>query len=286
MPPTEPAALCVSIHDVSPATWPECLHLLHAVRAVADIPLSWLVVPRYHGSPARSYPYERKLADMAGQGHELVLHGYTHSDDAPLRMSLLDCAARTLYSRREGEFAALDCREACERIEQGLAWFGERGWPVEGFVAPAWLMSKEARAALTKYPFEYTTSYTHFHGLRSGRVLFAPSLVYAARNGAGRLLSRPAAAMLARLMRDAPLVRLALHPADAHHPVLVRHAQDLIGTLLIERTALTKAAFARNIAAWPAAPITSTVPSNQPSGPGHIPPTSADDRAARPLPWR
>jgi predicted deacetylase len=37
--------LCVSIHDVAPATWTECRTLLEAVAAVADIPLTLLVVP-------------------------------------------------------------------------------------------------------------------------------------------------------------------------------------------------------------------------------------------------
>ena len=47
----------MSLHDVAPHTWPQCERLLQAVRAVADIPLTLLVVPAYHHHP---------VADRAG----------------------------------------------------------------------------------------------------------------------------------------------------------------------------------------------------------------------------
>lgn len=256
------------------------MHLLHALRAVADIPLSWLVVPRYHGSGCESRPFERRLGELAAQGHELVLHGYTHRDEAPLGSAWTGRLLRTLYTEREGEFAALDRDQARRRIEMGLQWFRQRGWPVAGFVAPAWLMSAGTRAALTDYPFEYTTTWSHFLLLRPRQSVLAPSLVYAARNRAGRQLSAPAAGMLACLCRRSALVRLALHPRDAHYPALVRHAQGLVESLLERREAVTKLAFARRLARC----TTSEDPNTRPSGPGHSPPTSEDDRGAAPPP--
>lgn len=251
MSPTDKPALCVSIHDVAPATWDDCLRLLHALRAVADIPLTWLVVPRYHGSAAASARCEAMLGVLLARGHELALHGYTHLDTAPagggLRLRLL----RRVYTQGEGEFAALAADEARRRLELGLAWFGQRGWPVSGFVAPAWLMGEQAWRVLPEFPFEYTTTLSHFHLLQARRALFSPSLVYAARNAAGRRLSPPVAGALAGLLRAAPLVRLSLHPRDARYPELVRHAQQLVERLLASRQALTKAAFARSLAGQP-----------------------------------
>ena len=49
--PIDEQVLCVSIHDVAPATWTDCLRLVQAVRAVADIPLTWLVVPQIATAP-------------------------------------------------------------------------------------------------------------------------------------------------------------------------------------------------------------------------------------------
>ena len=277
-------ALCVSIHDVAPSTWAECLLLLRAVREVADIALTWLVVPQYHDSLLRSRSYELMLEALLAQGHEIVLHGYTHRDEAPLQGRLPGRLLRTVYTEREGEFAAIDGAEARRRIELGLAWFAQRGWPVDGFVAPAWLLGEQAWAAVAEYPFTYTTTYAHFHVLRPARKLFAPALVYASRNRAGRALSPPLLGLFARAQHQAPLVRLALHPRDAYHPALVRHAQRLIERLLKSRQAVTKGAFARAYAGLP----TSTDPSVRrgPSGPVHSQPNSWGGSSAPCPPWR
>lgn len=284
--PNDPSgALCVAIHDVAPATWPECLHLLHAMRSVADIPISWLVVPRYHHSPRRSPACEATLETLIGQGHEMVLHGYTHLDTAPVGKHGPRRWLRTIYTRREGEFAALDAADARRRIELGLGWFRERGWPVSGFVAPAWLLGPQAWPVVTEHPFTYTTTYTGFHLLHPVRTQLAPALVYAARNRCGRLLSPPAVNLLAALTSRVPLVRLALHPRDAHHPALVRHAQGLVERLLQTRTAVTKTDYARRLAGIDAP--TSTVPSDlqSPSESAHTQRNSADIHSARFLPW-
>lgn len=271
-------ALCVAVHDVAPATWPECLHLLHAVRAVADIPISWLVVPRYHGSDLRSRSCESLLGQLLGEGHELVLHGLTHIDPLAASGGWRDRWLRRIYTQGEGEFAAIDQAEAQRRLELGLAWFAARGWPVTGFVPPAWLISGAARDTLAGYPFSYTTSYTRFDLLPEARSLWSPALVYASRNRSGRIASPVAAGALAKLLQRAPLVRVALHPRDAHFPALVRHAQQLIEHLLITRDAMTKAAFACRMSAWP----TSTAPIPHPgsSDAGQSPRDSSDIRSA------
>nr|WP_267877342.1 polysaccharide deacetylase family protein [Massilia mucilaginosa] len=315
--------MCVVIHDVAPATWPDCLRLLQAVREVADIPLTWLVVPRWHGSAARSPALEAALGHLLADRHEMALHGYTHLDTAARANGWRSRFLRGVYTEGEGEFAALDVAEARRRIARGLAWFDQRRWPVSGFVAPAWLLGDGAWEAVRGHPFVYTTTWRHFHCLmpteaqsepaepgphqavqrqrrlpplslnplfprwrepkfaapapQRSEALHSPSLVYAARNRTGRIVSPPAARMLATLLRDAPLVRLALHPRDAHHPALLRHAQKLIEHLLQSRVALTKAGFASQ---WLGA--TSTAPNTRPatSASAPAPRSSADSHSA------
>ena len=245
MPPTEAKALCVSIHDVAPDTWQDCARLREAVRAVADIPLTWLVVPRYHGRAPAAPAMEQALGAMLAQGHELALHGYTHLDSAAPGHGLRSRFLRTVYTQREGEFAAIGEDEARQRIALGLAWFAARGWPVRGFVPPAWLLGEAAWRVLREFPFEYTTTMGRFHWLQTGKSLWSPSLVYAARNASGRLLSPRVAGAMASLLAPAPLVRLSLHPPDAHYPALVRHAQHLVERLLTDRQPCTKGDFAR-----------------------------------------
>jgi predicted deacetylase len=131
---------------------------------------------------------------------------------------------------------------------------------VRGFVPPAWLRGEGAWRALRTFPFDYTTTMTHFHLLRPQQSLLAPSLVYTARNQAGRLLSPPAAGLMAAAMRPAPLVRLSLHPRDAQFPALLRHAQHLVERLLAERCPRTKAQFATLLVD---AALTSTDPTSR-----------------------
>lgn len=245
MPALSPT-LCVSIHDVAPHTWPLCARLVEAIRAVAPIPLTFLVVPAYHHLPvANPGLYDRHLERCMCNGDELALHGYTHLDEAPPATSWRQRFRREVVTLREGEFAALDTAEARRRLAQGLAWFEQRGWPVCGFVAPAWLLGPGGVQALTEFPFQYTTSFGAFHLLRHGIAVAAPSLVYSARNPAGRWFSQRWTTLRAGLQSKAPLVRLALHPNDARFPALLQHCQHLIERLLRRRTALTKAGFAR-----------------------------------------
>lgn len=253
----EPPMLCVSIHDVAPGTWEDCARLARAMRRVAEIPLTWLVVPCYHARPSseRDERAMRAGLDAAlARGDELALHGYTHLDTAPPSAGLGQRFLRGVYTRREGEFAALAANEARERIALGLEWFRQRDWPVSGFVAPAWLLGEAAWRVLPEFAFAYTTTFARFHLLRQGRSVCAPSLVYTARNATGRALSPLAASLAARCMAQAPLIRLSLHPPDVRHPQLVAHAQRLVERMLATREAVTKATCARRLLALSPAP--------------------------------
>jgi len=243
-------AICVSIHDVAPATWDDCARLAQELRSVADVPLTWLVVPQHHRAGGDTARMEAGLEAALARGDELALHGYTHLDTAARGNGLKERLLREGYSR-EGEFAALTADEAARRIGLGLDWFAERGWPVRGFVPPAWLMGKGAWQALDSFDFDYTTSFAHYHLLHATGdnckaipPLWSPSLVYAARNRSGRLASPWLADALLRMLAQRPLIRLSLHPPDLHHPRLLRHAQATLARLLESRTAMTKAAFA------------------------------------------
>jgi predicted deacetylase len=241
---TDQPVLCVSIHDVAPATWAECQRLHDAVRAVADIPLTWLVVPCYRGQGHVPRHYAHGLGALLARGHELALHGYTHVDEAAAPATPGARFLRRVLTQGEGEFAAINTAEARRRLDLGVAWFARHGWPLSGFVAPAWMLGREAWTALLAYPFLYTSSFRKLFWLASGSNMFAPTLVYTARNAGGRLVSPLACQALARLHGAQPVLRFALHPRDARHPTLLRHAQGLLDHLLETRVALTKAELA------------------------------------------
>ena len=255
-------ALCVSIHDVAPVTWDECARLAQALREVADLPLTWLVVPQYHRAGGDLARMEAGLERALARGDELALHGLTHLDTAPQGPGLSERFLRGSYSH-EGEFAALPAIEAARRIQRGLDWFAERGWPVRGFVPPAWLMGAGAWQALRAFDFDYTTTFPRFHLLHggaggTGTSVLSPSLVYAARNRSGRLASPLVANVLALALARRPLIRLGLHPPDVRYPRLLRHAQATVERLSATHTAMTKAAFAGYL-------LTSRGPSSHPA---------------------
>lgn len=239
--------LCISLHDVAPATWPACQRVLDAVTAATDTRtrLALLIVPCYRGvDSARDRHFLRAVEARAAAGDELVLHGYTHVDEqAPRGWGLpLDRMRRRVYTAGEGEFSALARDEALRRIELGLAWFGARGWPVRGFVAPAWLMSRAARAVLYDTPLDYASTRAELLLLPSREAMMAPSLVYSTRSAWRRRLSLQFNRALAAANQQREVLRLALHPADAQHAEVRASWQGLLQAALRSRAVRTEAA--------------------------------------------
>jgi uncharacterized protein len=241
-------ALSVSIHDVAPRTLAACQQIADMVAKVeVGVPLTLLIVPRYHGETALPAEYVDWITDRLDRGDELALHGYTHRDEAPSPRGLGDRMVRRVYTAGEGEFARLGREEAAQRIERGRRWFSERGWPLYGFVAPAWLVSPGTWEALRDFDFLYTTTLSRFHLLRQNVSLRAPSVVYSTRSGWRRWAARGWNRALSSAARNAPLMRVGFHPADAAHPDVMAHSLQLLQRVAGDREAMTKSAFARRV---------------------------------------
>ena len=237
--------ICVVLHDVAAGTQAACERVMRAVAEVADVPLTLLAVPRYHQQPSTA-EFERWLDGRRRAGDELVLHGWTHQDESP-PTGWLDGLRRTRYTRGEGEFWALTQAEAAARIAAGRAWFDAHGWPVQGFVAPAWLLGPGAWAALRETDFTYTCTLRHIHRLPRGERLTSQSLVYSTSSAWRRQMSLAWNAAVARAERGNPLLRLELHPRDADFPAVKRSWQRLLETHLRGRRAVTVAAVAAGL---------------------------------------
>ena len=235
--------LAVVLHDVAPARWDGCTRVLRRVRQVAQeagvhLPVSLLVVPQHHGQPRTPALYLRWLHGLARAGHELVLHGLTHRDESAPPQSLRARWLRNVYTAGEGEFAALSHAEAAARLAAGLAWARRHDLALHGFVAPAWLMSPAALDAVADAGFDYTCTLRQIIALPGRQVLTAPSVVYSTRARWRRVLSLVWARTLAHQQRQAPLLRLELHPADGDHPAVMRSWSRLLALALQERQPL------------------------------------------------
>lgn len=275
-------SICIALHDVAPATWPKCATLLRAVAQVApDAPLTLLVVPRWHASDADAPPASARddrpwvdaILTREARGDELALHGYTHRDNAPTARwrplsrhpiratfdAAVDHVRRRVLTDREGEFSALDARAAAARIARARAWARDIGWHPQGFVAPAWALSRGTWQTLRASDFLYTTTVDALIRLDRGIRVAAPCVTASARTAPRRLASLAWVNMAEHLFASAPLLRLGLHPNDADMPRLVRAWQALIERALCERDPLTKvqaiARYAPNVA-----PIDTTLP--------------------------
>ena len=233
------SSLCVVLHDVADATLGACARLIRAIDEVAPVPLTLLAVPRYHHAEP-SPQLERWIGERSRGGDEIALHGWTHLDEGVPR-NRIDSLRRRHYTRNEGEFWDLDAGEATRRLQAGIDWFERNGWPLRGFVAPAWLLGPGAWQALGETRFAYTSTLRHIHPLPNAGRITSQSIVYSTSSAWRRQSSALWARLVARALRANPVLRLELHPRDADHPIVRRSWQRLLERQLREREALTVA---------------------------------------------
>lgn len=231
--PAEPRTLCVSLHDVAPATLDDCAATLDFLDSLRIGPVALLVVPDYHsrGRVDRDPGFREFLQSRKLRGDEIVLHGYWHEDRVHDFGGLRDWIQRRLYTAGEGEFARLDEETARTRILRGLAVLRAAGCSPCGFVAPAWLMSAGTRLALAGLPFDYCSTRDAIIALKRDEALPAPSLVVSTRSTLRRALSPPWNQWRLQRGLDATVIRAALHPWDVRYPTIAALWRNLFGQL-------------------------------------------------------
>ena len=233
-------SLCVSLHDVAPATWSDCSRVLQAIREVGEVPVTLLVVPAHHGQCSARPDFEQEMSAQLAAGHELALHGYFHVDPND-PSDVVDWFRRRIYTAGEGEFCALSAAEASERLTLGRRWFEANGWPLTGFVAPAWLLGPGAWTALREASgLQYTSTLTKIITLPDLREIPAPCLTYSVRAAWRRPVSIAWNSILAMVAAASPVLRLGLHPRDAESTAIKRSWQRLLERALTDRRPLTK----------------------------------------------
>ena len=212
-----PAVLLV-LHDVAPSTWADYQPFVEAVDALGSVPMTWLVVPDFHRRNAlNEHPaFCRLLDERVARGDELALHGFFHDDQEPGPTSPRDWFMRRVYTH-EGEFYRLSRETALARLRDGIEVFQRHDWPLHGFVAPAWLMSDGTRQALRELPLSYTSDPQHLYRLPDFTAIDAPGLVWSARSAWRRGLSKIVSEQRQQRWRQAPVIRLGLHPVDMRH---------------------------------------------------------------------
>ena len=236
-----PAVLLV-LHDVAPSTWADYQPFVEAVDALGNVPMTWLVVPDFHrhDNLDAHADFRQLLSERVARGDELALHGFFHDDPEPRPHTPRDWFMRRVYTH-EGEFYHLSHEAALARLRAGIEMFQRYDWPLHGFVAPAWLMSEGTRQALRELPLRYTSDPQHLYRLPDFTPIDAPGLVWSARSAWRRGLSKILSEQREQRWRQAPVIRLGLHPVDMRHGFSRDYWRNTLERLLTDgRVPMTK----------------------------------------------
>jgi predicted deacetylase len=232
-----PFRLLVSVHDASPGCESK-LRRIHGMLVEAGIGnrYSMLVVPDFwNANPLSDSPgFTAWVRELAAEGVEIALHGYSHRDDRGRRL-LLERIRTIWRTRDEGEFASLDRATALSRLEKGRQMITDQlGIESMGFVAPAWLYSPGTIRAVEDAGFIWAEDRSRiWFPNETGKTIGSPVICFSTRTGIGRLKSTIWCRTSQAVLRSFSTVRLALHPLDADFETLF----DLLPCLLERLTA-------------------------------------------------
>lgn len=206
---------------------------------------SLLVVPHYHSTERIDASTElcQWLRRCQEQGHEIVLHGWTHQlpSKRKIKSGLNTWFFENFYTAGEAEFLTLDYTEAMDRISRGLEMFRALRLDACGFIAPAWLMNPEVERAARDCGLSYSNTISEWIDLKNSRRIATRSCVWSSRaawrRGASILWNRT---LFSQLNGVEPL-RISLHPCDLEYPAIWGQIKSLVRLASKGRAATTYA---------------------------------------------
>lgn len=233
--------MVVSIHDVSPLTVRTTEWILADLKKAGCATTSLLVIPDHHGKGRISADaaFSKWLGERVSEGHEAVLHGWCHLREKRSADGFFKKLVTQSYTAGEGEFFDLTESEARQSLEAGISEFHSCGFRATGFIAPAWLLGADAERAVRALGFEYTTRIATVGDFKMGRVHHARSLVWSVRAAWRRACSLAWNRLLATALRDAPLLRIGIHPPDWEHAAIREQILHITSKALAGRRAMT-----------------------------------------------
>jgi predicted deacetylase len=234
------------VHDVSPLTLGACRRAVALAGAAGVGPdaLTLLVVPRHEDwlSIHEHPPTLDWLRGLSRDGATLVTHGCTHRMAGRCLVPWRAFWAHG-FARGQGELYRAGEAEAAACLARARELMARAGLEdaLEGFVPPAWLLSRGARSALERAGFawwETLGGIVHRGARRARRVVGLGSLT---------ALEARATALVAAGQARLPAAdtRLALHPADLERPSSTRAAERILRVLLERCTPSSYARYLR-----------------------------------------
>ena len=234
-------ALVASIHDVSPSTRSQTERILEDLGKLGCTKTSLLVIPDHHrrGRISADAGFCDWLKERLAEGHEAVLHGYSHLRGQKAGDGLAKKLVTQSYTAGEGEFFDLPREEAARLLQDGLKEFAAMEISPTGFIAPAWLLGSEAELAMREAGFAYTTRIATVMDFQTGMTHQSRSLVWSVRAGWRRVCSLAWNRALFLATKSCPLLRIGIHPPDWEHSAIRRQILSLTRAALADRKAMT-----------------------------------------------
>ena len=213
--------LFASIHDVSPRFEGQVDRLLDHLAPHVGRRLAMLVVPDHWSSAPITPAFAARLRGWADEGIEMFVHGWTHRDDSRHARAAAGFKAKHMTAG-EGEFLGLDHADALRRMRRGKALVEDiTGRAATGFIAPAWLYSDGARAALADAGFALAEDHARVWQPGGAVVVRGPVITWASRTRMRQWSSLAAAGALRHALQPTRNVRIAVHPGDTTVPALL-----------------------------------------------------------------
>ena len=247
--PPDRRMLIVSVHDVAPPFASGVRQLLDELDRRSIRPRVLKAVPNYAGEWPLAGDAElcNLLRSEAAAGSEIVAHGWTHRTQGRMRGPLSARCIGSWFAPEVAEFLTLpeaEAREAASRARRDLA--DTLGVEPQGFCAPAWLINREGRAAVTAAGYRYLLERGALRDLLTGEAVATPWQGHMGVGGLHEWLvqrGNGAVAMRAGITRGGlsrcPVVKVFLHPQRLQDSPALERVLDRLGELAARRELVT-----------------------------------------------
>ena len=238
-------SLIVSLHDVAAVHLPRLRKAESLLRSLKVDQVQYLFVPEFHGRyRASEYP---EFLDWCRRERSFKvswwLHGYYHQDrpvspEPEVELNFAERMKRRFLTAGEGEFLTLNAAAQRRRLQAGMEEFSHclQGIKPAGFVPPAWLFKPDVLLpVLREMNLPFTEDHHLIYDVNHGRSRPAPVITWATRTLLRKYGSLVLAPIRTLLLRKSSVVRLAMHPHDFDHPLVVRNIETVLRTLKRDR---------------------------------------------------
>ena len=241
--------LIVTVHDVAPPFAAGVRRLLNELDRRAIRPRVLKVVPCYAGRWPLAGDDELcgLLRTEVANGSEIVAHGWSHRAQGALRGSLGARWCGAWLAGGAAEFLSLPAAAAHDAARSARRTLADTlGVEPQGFCAPAWLLNKEGREAVTAAGYDYLLEQIVVRDLRTGQTIATPWQGFMGVGGCHEWLvqlGNEAMALGSRLacggLSRCPVVKVFLHPQRLEDSRALERVLDGLTALAAQRKVVT-----------------------------------------------